>query len=180
MKIVTAQQMKNIDRRAIREFGIPGPVLMENAAAAIASEMERFFDGLEGVRVGIVCGKGNNGGDGLALARRLRIRGVPVRVALLAPFAAFKNEAKLNLAILRRTDVDIVPNASQNAIAEIVEWSDVLVDAMLGVGLSSPLTGRHALAVELMNVAGRPVVAVDIPTGINADTGEVMGCAVRA
>ena len=81
MKIATAQQIRNIDRRAIREFGIPGPVLMENAASAIGAEMERFFDGLAGVRAGIICGKGNNGGDGLALARRLRIRGVPVRVA---------------------------------------------------------------------------------------------------
>ena len=180
MKIATAQQIRNIDRRAIREFGIPGPVLMENAASAIMAEMERFFDGLAGVRVGIVCGKGNNGGDGLALARRLRIRGVPVRVALLAPFASFTGEAKLNLAVLRRTDVEIVPNASSAALAEIIDWSDILVDAMLGVGLSSPLKGNYSLAAELMNRAGRPVVAVDIPTGINADTGEVMGTAVRS
>ncbi len=180
MKIATAQQIGNIDRRAIREFGIPGAVLMENAASALVTEMERFFDGLAGVKVGIVCGKGNNGGDGLALARRLRIRGVPVRVALLATAASFKNEAKLNLSILRRTDVEIVPNASPQAIAELIDWSDILVDAMLGVGLSSPLKGKYALTAELMNMAGRPVVAVDIPTGINADTGEVIGSAVRA
>ena len=180
MKIATAKQIKNIDRRAIREFGIPGPVLMENAASAIAFEMERFFEGLDGVKVGIICGKGNNGGDGLALARRLRIRGVPVRVCLLASFAALKGEAKLNLSILRKTDVEIVPNASSPAIAEMIAWSDVVVDAMLGVGLSSPLKGNYAIAAELMNMAGRPVVAVDIPTGINADTGEVMGTAVRA
>jgi len=180
MKIATAKQIRNIDRRAIREFGIPGPVLMENAASAIAFEMERFFKGLDGVKVGIICGKGNNGGDGLALARRLRIRGVPVRVCLLASFAALKGEAKLNLAILRKTDVEIVANASSPAIADLIAWSDVLVDAMLGVGLSSPLKGSYAVAAELMNVAGRPVVAVDIPTGVNADTGEVMGSAVRA
>ena len=180
MKIATTQQIRNIDQRAIRELGIPGMVLMENAAAAIAFEMERFFDGLEGVRVGIICGKGNNGGDGLALARRLRIRGLPVRVALLAPYASLKNEAGLNLSILRKTDVEIIPNASTSAIAEIVDWSDVLVDAMLGVGLSTPLKGNYAFTAELMNIAGRPVVAVDIPTGINADSGEVMGTAVRA
>jgi NAD(P)H-hydrate epimerase len=180
MKIATAKQIANIDRRAIREFGIPGPVLMENAASAIAFEMERFFEGLDGVKVGIICGKGNNGGDGLALARRLRIRGVPVRVCLLASYAALKGEAKLNLSILRKTDVEIVPNASARVIAEMIAWSDVLVDAMLGVGLSSPLKGNYAIAAELMNMAGRPVVAVDIPTGINADTGEVMGSAVRA
>ena len=180
MKIATAKQIRDIDRRAIREFGIPGPVLMENAATAIAFEMERFFEGLDGVKVGIICGKGNNGGDGLALARRLRIRGVPVRVCLLASFAALKGEAKLNLAILRKMDVEIVPNASSPAIAEMIAWSDVVVDAMLGVGISSPLKGNHAIAAELMNMAGRPVVAVDIPTGINADTGEVMGSAVRA
>src|SRR5512139_3638550 len=104
MKIATAQEIRNIDRRAIREFGIPGPVLMENAASALLGEMEKFFDGLAGVKVGIICGKGNNGGDGLALARRLRIRGVPVRVALLAPFASLRDEAKLNLSILRKTD----------------------------------------------------------------------------
>jgi ADP-dependent NAD(P)H-hydrate dehydratase / NAD(P)H-hydrate epimerase len=180
MKIATAKQIRNIDRRAIRKFGIPGSVLMENAATAIAFEMERFFEGLDGVKVGIICGKGNNGGDGFALARRLRIRGVPVRVCLLASFAALKGEAKLHLSILRKMDVDVVPNASAPVIAEIVAWSDILVDAMLGVGLSSPLKGNYAIASELMNMAGRPIVAVDIPTGINADTGEVMGSAVRA
>ncbi len=180
MKLATAREIANIDRRAIREFGIPGPVLMENAASAIASEMERFFDGLDGVKVGILCGKGNNGGDGLALARRLRVRGVPVRVALLASFADLRGEAKLNLAILRKTDVEVLPKASTRAIAGVVEWSDILVDALLGVGLSSPLTGAYAFSAELMNAAGRPVVSVDIPTGINAETGEVMGTAVRA
>src|SRR5271169_1584488 len=107
MKIATSQQIKNIDRRAIKEFGILGPVLMENAATSVMAEMELFFDGLAGVRVGIICGKGNNGGDGLALARRLSIRGVAVRVALLAPFSAVSGEAKVNLSILRKTDVQI-------------------------------------------------------------------------
>jgi NAD(P)H-hydrate epimerase len=180
MKLATAQETKNIDRRAIRAFGIPGPVLMENAAAAVMAAMERFFDGLEGVKVGILCGKGNNGGDGLALARRLRIKGVPVRVALLAPFASPAGDAKLNLAILRKTDVEVLPNASAHGIADVVAWSDVVVDALLGVGLDAPLKGNYALAVELMNAAGRPVVAVDIPTGIHADTGAVLGSAVRA
>src|SRR3990170_3270046 len=107
MKIVTAEQIGNIDRRAIKEFGIPGPVLMENAAAAVLTEMERFFEGLAGVKVGVICGKGNNGGDGLALARRLRIRGAPVRVALLAPLAAVSGEAKVDLAVLRKMDVEV-------------------------------------------------------------------------
>ncbi len=180
MKIVTAEQMRNIDRRAVREWGIPGTVLMENAAAAIMAEMERFFDGLEGLKAGIICGKGNNGGDGLALARRLRIRGVPVRVALLAPFASVSGEAKVNLSILRKTDVEITANASLNAVADILSWSDIIVDAVLGVGLSSPLTGKYAQIVQLINGADSPVVAVDIPTGINADTGAVMGTAVKA
>jgi NAD(P)H-hydrate epimerase len=180
MKIVTAQQIKSIDRRAIRDFGIPGPVLMENAAAAVMTEMEKFFDNLAGMRVGIICGKGNNGGDGLALARRLSIRGVPVRVALLAPFGAVTGEAKVNLSILRRTDVELAQNASTRAIADLVAWSDILVDALLGVGLSTPLKGTYAFAVELMNASGKPLVAVDVPTGINADTGEVMGSAIRA
>ncbi|MGC1456124.1 MAG: NAD(P)H-hydrate dehydratase [Nitrospirota bacterium] len=180
MKIVTAQQMKNIDRRAIRVFGIPGMVLMENAAAAAATAMEKFFDGLQGVKVGIICGKGNNGGDGVALARRLRISGVPVRVALLASFGAVKGEAKANLFILRKTDVEIVQNASARSLADIIAWSDVLVDAMLGVGLSSPLKGAYAQAVNMINASANPVVAIDIPTGIDADTGGVLGTAIKA
>jgi ADP-dependent NAD(P)H-hydrate dehydratase / NAD(P)H-hydrate epimerase len=180
MKIVTAQQMKNIDRRAIRGFGIPGPVLMENAASAIMTEMEKFLDGLGGVRVGILCGKGNNGGDGLALARRLRIRGVPVRVALLAPFAAVTGEAKVNLSILRKTDIEIRENAPARSLSDIISWSDIVVDALLGVGLASPLRGAYARAVAMVNQSGRPVVAVDIPTGIDSDTGAVMGAAIRA
>jgi NAD(P)H-hydrate epimerase len=180
MQIVTSQQMKNIDRRAIRGFGIPGPVLMENAASAIMAEMERFFDGLGGVRVGILCGKGNNGGDGLALARRLSIRGVPVRVALLAPFATVTGEAKVNLSILRKTDIEIRENASARMVSDIISWSDIVVDALLGVGLASPLRGVYARAVAMVNQSGRPVVAVDIPTGIDSDTGAVMGAAIKA
>jgi NAD(P)H-hydrate epimerase len=180
MKIATAQQIRNIDRRAIREFGIPGPVLMENAASAVLAEMEAFFEGLAGVRVGIVCGKGNNGGDGFALARRLRIRGVAVRVALMAPFASVKGEAKINLAVLRKMDIEITQNASPRSLEDIISWSDILVDALLGVGLSSPIAGPYARAVDMINTSGRPVVAVDIPSGIDADTGAVMGAAVRA
>ncbi len=180
MKIATVQQIRNIDRRAIREFEIPGPVLMENAASSVLAEMEKFFDGLAGVRVGIICGKGNNGGDGFALARRLRIRGVPVRVALLASFTAVSGEAKVNLSILRRMDVEITQNASARFVAEVSTWSDVIVDALLGVGLSSPLKGLYAQAVDTINASGRPVVAIDVPTGIDADTGAVMGTAVNA
>src|SRR3990172_8248325 len=180
MKIVTAQQIKNIDRRAILEFGIPGPVLMENAASAVLAEMETFFDGLAGVRVGIICGKGNNGGDGFALARRLRIRGVAVRVALMAPFAAVKGEAQINLKVLRKMDFEITQNASPRSLEDIISWSDILVDALLGVGLSSNLAGPYARAVDMINTSGRPVVAIDIPSGINADTGALRGAAVKA
>ena len=180
MKMVTAAQMRNIDRWAVKEFGIPGPVLMENAATSVMAEMESFFDGLAGMKVGIVCGKGNNGGDGMALARRLMIRGVPVRVALLASFGTVTGEAKVNLSILRKTGVEILEHASTGAIADVVAWSDILVDALIGVGLSTALTGTYAFAVEMMNASGKPLVAVDIPTGINADTGDVMGSAIRA
>ncbi|HEX9137853.1 MAG TPA: NAD(P)H-hydrate epimerase, partial [Nitrospirota bacterium] len=180
MKIVTAEQIKSIDRRAIKDLGIPGPVLMENAGAAVMVEMEKFFPNLAGMKVGIICGKGNNGGDGLALARRLNIHGVPVRVALLASFGAVTGDAKINLSILRKMGVEIAQNASTHAISDLIAWSDILVDALIGVGLSASLKGIYAFAVELMNASGRPLVAIDIPTGINADTGEVMGSAVKA
>ncbi len=180
MKIATSRQMKSIDRRAIRVFGIPGTVLMENAAVGIMAEMDRFFDGLDGTRIAIICGKGNNGGDGFALARRLRIRGNAVRVALLSSFDAVAGEAKINLAILRRMNIDIVQNAPAKSLEDIISWSDILVDALIGVGLSSPLRGSYARAASMINAAGKPVVAIDIPSGIDADTGAVMGIAVQA
>jgi ADP-dependent NAD(P)H-hydrate dehydratase / NAD(P)H-hydrate epimerase len=180
MKIAAVQEMKNIDRRAVRDFGIPGTVLMENAAAAVLLEMEKFFGGLAGRRIGIICGKGNNGGDGLALARRLRIRGAAVRVALLSSFAEVSGEARVNLSILRKTGVELAQRAGKDALAGLVSWSDILVDAMLGIGLSSPPQGAYARAVAMVNESDKPVVAVDIPTGVDADTGEVRGAAVRA
>jgi NAD(P)H-hydrate epimerase len=142
--------------------------------------MERFFDGLAGTRVGVFCGKGNNGGDGLALARRLMIRGVPVRVALLSPIAAVAGEAKVNLSVLQKMDVEIVANASSRQLTDIIAWSDILVDAMLGAGLSSPLKGTYAFAAANMNSSGKPIVAIDIPTGVHADSGAVLGSAVSA
>jgi hydroxyethylthiazole kinase-like uncharacterized protein yjeF len=180
MKIVTAQEMKNIDRRAVKDFGIPGPVLMENAASSVMFEMEKYFGCLDGFRIGIICGKGNNGGDGLALARRLRIRGVPVRVALLAPFRSVSGEAKINLSILRKMDVEIQQSASRGLITDLILWSDILVDAILGVGLASPLKGVFAHAANVINAAGKRVVSIDIPTGIDSDTGKVLGAAIRA
>ncbi len=179
MKIVTAQEMKNIDRRAVKDFGIPGPVLMENAASSVMSEMEKYFGCLDGVRIGIICGKGNNGGDGLALARRLRIRGVTVRVALLAPFSAVSGEAKVNLSILRKMDVEIQQSASSGFITDFISWADILVDAILGVGLASPLKGVFAHTVNSINAAGKRVVSIDIPTGIDSDTGKILGVAIR-
>lgn len=180
MKIATSRQMKNIDRRAVREWGIPGIVLMENAAAALMSEMEAFFGGISGLKVCIVCGKGNNGGDGLALARRLGIRGVDVCVVLLARFSEVSGDAKINLDILRKSGIPIITNASRQDVLRLVSSSDVVVDAMFGTGLSSPLAGRFAQAVEIINTSGLPVVSVDVPSGINADTGGVMGAAVAA
>jgi ADP-dependent NAD(P)H-hydrate dehydratase / NAD(P)H-hydrate epimerase len=181
MKIATSKQMKGIDRRAIREFGIPGPVLMENAAAAVMTEMEAFFHGPASARIGILCGKGNNGGDGLALARRLSVRGRTVRAALLAPFDEVSGDAGINLSVLRRMeDKELVRSASIKTLREIIAHSDILVDAMFGTGLSGPLTGLYARAVELVDASGLPVVSIDVPTGIDADTGRVMGKAVKA
>jgi len=180
MKIATTQQIRNIDRRAIKEFGIPGMVLMENAATAVLAEMEHYFEGLAGVRVGIICGKGNNGGDGFALARRLRVRGAVVRVALLASFSEITGDARTNLATLRKTDIEILQKATQSSLADVIAWSEIVVDAMLGVGLSTPVKGLFAQAVDLINVSDRPVVSVDMPTGIDADTGEVRGTAIKA
>jgi NAD(P)H-hydrate epimerase len=182
MKIVTGTQMQALDRRTILEGGVPSVVLMERAGTGLTDFIGSRFGPLRGKRLTIVCGKGNNGGDGLVAARLLRQRQADVTVLLLSSVTDLSRDAA---AMFRRWRRIAGPSGtksfkSSEQVESIFAGSDLIVDALLGTGLSTAVSGTYAEAIQLMNRTGTPVIAVDIPSGIHADTGQVLGQAVRA
>lgn len=182
MKIVTAAQMQALDRRAIQEAQIPSLTLMENAGAGLVASMEQVFGSLAGRTVTILCGKGNNGGDGFVVARLLKRKRARTRVLLMSQPSSMTGDAKT----MFRRFVKVAGAAAVQAYRADercrawVNNSQVIVDALLGTGLSAPVEGLYRRAIEAINESGRPVVSADLPSGIHADTGAVMGSAVRA
>jgi hydroxyethylthiazole kinase-like uncharacterized protein yjeF len=175
--VSTAAQVRALDERAIRDLGIPGPVLMENAGRlAVQVLLQCHGDpARRGVRV--LCGRGNNGGDGWVMARLLAVAGVPVQVAALA--GPMSDDCALERAICERMGIPIQGDWSpEDDLGR--GPAGVLVDAMLGTGLSSDLRGEVARWVQRANASGLPILAVDLPTGLHADTGAPLGAAVRA
>ncbi|MBI2059013.1 MAG: NAD(P)H-hydrate dehydratase [Nitrospirae bacterium] len=177
MKVVTSEQMRRIDDMAIRKLGIPGLKLMENAGAGVISAVERRWGTVRGRKIVVICGKGNNGGDGFVVARLAKSRGARVRVRLLADAPEIRGDALVNLKRWKKAGgaVERAPLTD----ADLAD-ADFIVDAIFGTGLSQPLADRFASAVDAINVSDRPVVSIDIPSGVNGTTGEIMGCAVRA
>src|SRR6266545_3223830 len=182
MKIVTAAQMKELDRRTIEEAKVPGATLMERAGGGVVAAMERAAGSLSGKIVTIFCGKGNNGGDGFVVARMLRTRRARVRVLLLARPGDLSGDAKLMYRrFLSAAGAKAVSAAPElDAIRKALAQSDMIVDALLGTGLSASVSAPYQAAIKAINDAAAPVVAVDLPSGVHADTGAVLGAAVRA
>jgi ADP-dependent NAD(P)H-hydrate dehydratase / NAD(P)H-hydrate epimerase len=179
MKVVSGQVMQLMDQRAIGEFGIAGLTLMEAAGRACADAISESFGPGAGKRALIVAGKGNNGGDGYVIARLLRERGWDAPVLLFALPDQVTGDAATNLALLQKESV-VFPPVGAPLPAELFQGAAVIVDALLGTGVKSEVTGAYREAIELINAAGRPVVAVDIPSGVDAGSGRVLGAAVRA
>lgn len=180
MKLVTADQMRRIDAAAIEKHGIPSIVLMENAGRQVADAVGEMLRDDPRARVLIVCGKGNNGGDGLVAARHLLNRGADVQVALLAPGDELRGDAAVNYRIARNIGVPLVEHADEEAVRVTTSRAGMIVDAILGTGISGEVQGIARAAIEAVNRSPARVVAVDIPSGINADTGAVCGVAVQA
>jgi NAD(P)H-hydrate epimerase len=177
MNPLTREQMRAVDRAAIEEFGIPGVVLMENAgrgAADVACEM--LADAAD-PRVVIACGGGNNGGDGFVIARHLHNRHIGVSVRLLAPPEKCGGDAATHLSVIRKMGIDVA-TASPDELA--LGDAELVVDALLGTGLSGEVRSPFDAAIEATNAAGRSVLSVDLPSGLDANTGEILGCCVRA
>ena len=175
IKLTTAAQMREMDRETLEKFAVPGILLMENAALRVVEVLAARFGPLRGKRIAIVCGKGNNGGDGLAVARHLSARfRADVTVWLTASAEAFTGDAAANYKMAAAYGLDI--RSWTGALGE----TDLVVDALLGTGTSGAVSGELAEVIKAVNGAGRPVVAVDVPSGLDADTGRVNGACVQA
>ena len=180
-RALSRRQVRDFDRLAIKTWGVPGPVLMENAGRNAADAICKFLGQVRSRRVAVVAGTGNNGGDGFVIARHLQMRGASVAVFLAGSREEMSPDAGTNFAILEKLDFDIRPCGGEAAgLAEDLGGFDVVVDAVGGTGITGPLRGAAAAAVEGINAAARPVVAVDIPTGLDCDSGSAPGSAVRA
>jgi NAD(P)H-hydrate epimerase len=179
MKVVSGQVMQLMDQRAIGEFGVPGLTLMENAGRACADAILESYGKGAGKRALIVAGKGNNGGDGFVIARLLRERGWDAQVLLLAASDTVTGDAAANLARLAAGSVTCAPEGPAPH-AGLFHGPDLIVDALLGTGVKSEVAGSYGEAIGMINAAGVPVVAVDIPSGVDAANGRVLGRGVRA
>jgi NAD(P)H-hydrate epimerase len=183
MKILTAGQMREIDRRAFDEFGIPGVILMENAGIGVVGEMCHRHEHLTDERIVIVCGRGNNGGDGFVVARHLFNLGVRPKIFLLAGKNEVRGDAALNLGIAVRLGLDVVEiisAADRSRLKKELRKAMIIVDAIFGTGLSKPAEGLAAAVIEDINAAPGKKVAVDLPSGLSSDSFNVIGPAVRA
>ncbi|MDY0211854.1 MAG: NAD(P)H-hydrate dehydratase [Desulfuromonadaceae bacterium] len=188
MKLVTAAQMRDMDSCAIETYGIPAAVLMENAGRSAAEILHtRYYKEVSGAplsRALVFSGRGNNGGDGYVIARHLQLRGWEVQVVVLARAEDLEGSAAINLKILQRAAVDIAfaPDSVRlDAILPILPCRDVLIiDAMFGNGLTSAIGGHYLKALRWINAATAVVAAVDMPSGVDATSGEILGEAVKA
>jgi ADP-dependent NAD(P)H-hydrate dehydratase / NAD(P)H-hydrate epimerase len=183
MRVLNTQQMREADRQTIDEIGIPEIVLMENAGRQAVAAMEAAFEDLASSKVGVLCGRGNNGGDGFVVARTLAQRGIEAIVFLLGSVADVRGTARTNLEILGRVGLTVVE------ITDAQEWElhftevsecDLIVDAIVGTGFHGQLTGLLETVVADVNGLGAPVVAIDLPTGVSADSHDLEGEAIEA
>lgn len=174
--------MKLLDERATSEYKIPSLLLMENAARGLVDQIEKSFAPVTGKRVTIIAGRGNNGGDGLAAARHLRMRGAQVALFLFSEAAGISGDAKVSLDIWTETEGELYAegNFTEEALRQDLQASDFVIDAFLGTGLSKPVSGDHARWIEIVNACSKTIVAVDIPSGISSDQGHILGSAIKA
>ncbi len=180
---MTRDEVRAFDSWAINVLGIPGVVLMENAGKNCADVILERLEDSEAATVLIICGTGNNGGDGYVIARHLLNAGVAVGTIIVGDPDKIKGDAKTNLDILEAMvgEIEAVdPSKASERIAEISEVADMVVDAVFGTGLSGEVRGDYPAVIEAINAAGRPTLAVDIPSGLDCDTGEPLGVAVQA
>lgn len=174
MKVVTAEEMRRIDRETIDSIGIPGHVLMERAGAAVARNIKELYGRRKTI---VLAGGGNNGGDGIVVGRELFNSGWNVKILLLIKEDRLSPDCLTQLRIAKKVGL---PVEFRTEVTEVDLHGAIAVDALLGTGLNKSIQGPMAEVIGFLNKSGVPVVSVDIPSGISSDTGQVMGIAVRA
>lgn len=183
MDLLTAEQMRECDRKTIDDLGIPGAVLMENAGRAAVAELLECYPHLAPGPVLVVAGRGNNGGDGFVMALTLQDLGWQVRTLALAANGQVTGDASLHLQALQQAGGEVIFVDSSEALTEQlagVQGAALVVDAIFGTGLSTPVRGLAETAINWINAFSGPVVAVDMPSGVDASNGRICGCAVKA
>lgn len=173
MRLVTNKEMRTIDTWAIRKFGLPSLVLMENAGQGCVNVLEDYFD-LDGLSVLVLCGHGNNGGDGFVIARLLQNRGAQVMVILLGKGSQLKKDAQLNYTLAKKAGIKVYESVQMSKIRRYHQMSDpdVIVDAIFGTGFTGEPRGIHKNVMDFVNSSPAFILSVDIPSGVHGDTGQ--------
>jgi len=183
MRILNAAQMREADRFTIEEIGIPSLVLMENAGRQVVAAIEAAYEARLNGRVAVLCGRGSNGGDGFVVARTLLQRGIDTTVFVIGALAEVRGDAKTNLEILGRLGVTVVEIGDEQSwelhFSEIAQCS-LIVDAIVGTGLKSALGGMMETVVADVNASSIPIVSIDLPSGLSADTPRILGDCIDA
>ncbi|MGM9937657.1 MAG: NAD(P)H-hydrate epimerase, partial [Candidatus Ornithomonoglobus sp.] len=177
-KACYAEEMRAVDRAATELGFVPGIVLMENAALACVNELKKCFD-LTDKSVAVFCGKGNNGGDGLAIARHLYNMGVKVNIFLVSG-NSYKGDAKTNYDIVTGMGIPIDTVTDTDGLEYMIRSFDIVIDAILGTGISGTVRGMAYDVIRFINENAKYVLSVDVPSGINSDSGEICGVCVNA
>jgi len=183
MKVATAEQMQELDRKAIETYRIPGIVLMENAGRGATDVIFSTFPDIQKKKVAIIAGKGNNGGDGFVIARHLLNHGVSVKVFLLTDPKALRGDAETNFQIFHRMRGEVISVPSSKDYQKVkkdLEKVDLLIDGIFGTGLDAEVRGYYREVIDHLNTLQKPIVAIDIPSGLDANTGKPLGTAIRA
>ncbi len=183
MFLVTALQMSRMDKKTIEDFGIPGAVLMENAGRGATRILLSKFGNIQDKKIGIIAGSGNNGGDGFVIARYLAEKGIKVSVYILSYASKVKGDAALNLGLLSNLNVPVIEICDQKNFLQhksAMLTSDIWVDAIFGTGLNSEITGFIKTIINFINNLGKPVFAIDLPSGLHPDNGQPLGTCIKA
>jgi NAD(P)H-hydrate epimerase len=182
---MSRDEVRAVDKWAVEALGIPGAVLMENAGRSCAELVKEKLKHIPSPKVCIFCGTGNNGGDGYVIARHLINSGFKVAVILCGDRDKVKGDAKINLDVLERLgqpieQLSIKDSNIADRVKDCAGGADMVVDALFGTGLSGQLSNEYKILIESINALNCPILAVDIPSGLDCDTGEPLGAAIRA
>lgn len=183
MKVATAEQMQELDQKAIESYRIPGIVLMENAGRGATDVIFNTFPDLQKKKIVIVAGKGNNGGDGFVIARHLLNHGISVKVFLLSDPKGLRGDAETNFHIFHRMKGEVISVPSSKDYQKVkkdLEKVDLLIDGIFGTGLDAEVRGYYREVIDHLNTLQKPIIAIDIPSGLDANTGKPLGTAIRA